>query len=410
VKVELLTTGSELLLGHVVNTHTAFLGRELFALGLRVARQVSAPDGPAIGEALAEALGRADLVIVTGGLGPTSDDVTREVAAALLGLPLAFDPAILAKIDGYFTQRGRPTDPLSRNQAMVPRGAFVLANDVGTAPGLVLEYQGKLVVLLPGPPRELQPMWSDAFVPWFRARGDRPPLFEKNWCIVGIGESRVAQRIEEPLRALGLPEIGYCARPGEVDLRLVSGDAALLERAAAVVRAEFGDAIATEGHETLERLVVRLATARGWTVATAESCTGGLLGHRLTNVPGSSAIYRHGWITYADTAKTSELGVPAALLAPGGPGAVSGEVARAMAEGARSRAGADLAVAITGIAGPGGGSAEKPVGTCWLAVASARGTEAVQKILSNDRETFKQMASQTALDLLRRALQIETSV
>jgi len=410
VQVELLTTGSELLLGHVVNTHTAFLGRELFALGLRVGRQVSVPDGPAIGEALAEALGRADLVIVTGGLGPTSDDVTREIAAELLGLPLEFDPALLAKIDGYFTQRGRPADPLSRSQAMVPRGAFVLANDVGTAPGLALEAQGKLVVLLPGPPRELQPMWRDAFVPWFRARGDRPPLFEKNWCIVGIGESRVAQRIEAPLRVLGLPEIGYCARPGEVDLRLVSGDAALLERAAAVVRAEFGDAIATERHETLEGLVVRLATARGWTVATAESCTGGLLGHRLTNVPGSSAIYRNGWITYADTAKTSELGVPAALLAPGGPGAVSGEVARAMAEGARVRAGADLAVAITGIAGPGGGSAEKPVGTCWLAVASARGTEVVQKILSNDRETFKQMASQTALDLLRRALQIETSV
>ncbi|MDE1171281.1 MAG: competence/damage-inducible protein A [Verrucomicrobium sp.] len=402
MKAEILNTGTELLLGHVVNTHLAWLAKELFTLGIRVERQVTVPDGPHIQTALAEALSRADLVLVTGGLGPTSDDVTREAAAALFGLPLDSDPAILRQIEAHFAARGRVPDPIVARQAQVPRGAHVLSNDAGTAPGLVLEREGKIVVLLPGPPRELRPMWKEAFLPWFAARGLQPPLHERSFLILGIGESRVQTQVEAPLRALGDFEIGYCARPGEVDLRLIGGDLPLLERAARLVRETFGAAIATEDGESLEACVLRLARARGLKLATAESCTGGLVAHLLTNVPGSSETFTHGWVTYANEAKAGQLGVPEALLAAHG--AVSEPVARAMAEGARRASGADLAVSLTGIAGPGGGTPEKPVGTVSIACAGPRGTEALTHHLPGDRETFKQRAAHAALDLLRRAL------
>jgi len=404
LKVEVINTGSELLLGKVVNTHAAWLGQQLFALGLRIDRQVTVPDGPEIRAALVEALDRARLVIVTGGLGPTSDDITREIAAELMGRPLEHNQAILDKIHEKFRRRGSvPTFNVSR-EAQVPRGATVLPNEVGTAPGLVLEENGKIVVLLPGPPRELKPMWTEAFVPWLKRRIQVAPLHQRNWSIVGIGESKVATLIEDEVRALGELEIGYCARPGEVDFRLISTDPGILDAASALVAAKFGDAIATTGGETLEEYVVRVATEKKLKIATAESCTGGLIGHRLTNVPGSSKVFEFGWITYSNIAKTADLDVPAELFVPGGPGAVSEETACAMAEGARLKSWADLAVSVTGVAGPDGGTPEKPVGTAWFGVSSARETRAVKKNLSADRETFKNMAAQTALDLLRREL------
>ena len=414
MKVEVINTGSELLLGQVVNTHAGWLGRELFPLGLRIDRQVTVPDGPEIRTALVEALARAQLIIVTGGLGPTSDDITREIAAELMGRPLEHNQAILDDIHGKFRQRGSlPTLSVTR-EAQVPRGAVVLANAVGTAPGLVLEENGKIVVLLPGPPRELKPMWTAAFLPWLRKRVKIAPLHQRNWSIVGIGESRVAAMIEDEVRALGELEIGYCARPGEVDFRLISTDPGILDAASALVTAKFGDAIATTGGETLEQHVIRVATAKNLKIATAESCTGGLIGHRLTNVPGSSKVFEFGWITYSNAAKNADLDVPAEFFAPGGPGAVSEETARAMAEGARARSWAEIAVAVTGIAGPGGGTPEKPVGTAWFGLSSVHGTQAIKKTLSTDRETFKNMAAQTALDLLRRELhtfaRIETPV
>ncbi|SDU30667.1 nicotinamide-nucleotide amidase [Verrucomicrobium sp. GAS474] len=411
MNVEILNTGSELLLGHVVNTHAAFLGREAFPLGLRISRQTTVPDGAAIGTALAEALGRSDLILVTGGLGPTSDDITRELTAELLGLPLASDPAVLAHIKGYIESRGSAMAPINARQAMVPAGAVVLHNPVGTAPGLILEKEGKIIVLLPGPPRELIPMWRDGFVPWFRRRGLLPPLHMRSWNIVDVPESRLATIIEEPLRALPggeTLEIGYCARPGQVDLRLIAPAPAVLEAAALLVAEKLGPNIATVDGETLEACVVRLLTERKQTVATAESCTGGLIAHRLTNVPGASRVLRYGWVVYANEAKVEELDVPTPLFAEDGPGAVSEETARAMAVGARLRARADFAVAVTGIAGPDGGTPEKPVGTVWIAIASDAGTEAVLKTIKAERETFKNRVAQTALDLLRRA--VHTSV
>jgi nicotinamide-nucleotide amidase len=248
-------------------------------------------------------------------------------------------------------------------------------------------------------------MWQNEALPWLRKRfADRfPPVHEITLRILGLGETRVQILLENEVKALGPVEVGYCARPGEVDLRLIAPEASLARKAADLARAKLGDAIYAEGAATMEEVVVLLARAAGKTVATAESCTGGLVASRITNVSHSSEMFRYGWVTYANEAKMTELGVPAELLEAHG--AVSPEVARAMAEGALRGSGADLAVAVTGIAGPTGGTPEKPVGLVYVALACADGRiEVIERNLSTVRETFKYMASQIALDLLRRAL------
>jgi len=405
MRVEIINTGTELLLGRVTNTHLGFLAQSLFGLGLRVERQVTVPDGAAIGEAFAAALSRAELIVVTGGLGPTSDDITRDAVAAALGRKLIFHQEILDGIAAKFAERQIAMNDLQRPQAMVPEGGVVLENANGTAPGLIVENGTTVAVLLPGPPGEVRPMWNDEALPWLRKRfADRlAPVHEVTLRILGMGETRVQILVEDEAKALGPVEVGYCARPGEVDLRLIGPEENLVRKAAALARAKLGDVIYAEGTETMEQVVVRLARAAGKTVATAESCTGGLVASRITNVSGSSEMFRYGWVTYADEAKTAELGVPAELLEKHG--AVSAEVARAMAEGALRGSGADLAVAVTGIAGPTGATPGKPVGLVYFAVAGADGRiEVVERNLSAEREIFKYRASQIALDLVRRAL------
>jgi nicotinamide-nucleotide amidase len=405
MRVEVINTGTELLLGQVTNTHFEFLAQSLFGLGLRVERQVMVPDGAAITEALKEAMTWAELIIVTGGLGPTSDDITREAASEAFGKKLIFHQEILDGIAAKFARRKFTMNDLQRAQAMVPEGGVVLDNANGTAPGLIVENERTVAVLLPGPPRELRPMWDQEALPWLRKRfADRlPPVHEVTLRILGLGETAVQIQVEDEVKALGPVEIGYCARPGEVDLRFIAADETLARRAGDLARAKLADAIYAEGSETMEQVVVRLARTAGKTVATAESCTGGLVAARITDVPNSSEIFRYGWVTYANEAKITELGVTPALLEKHG--AVSAEVARAMAEGALRGSGADLAVAVTGIAGPGGGSEEKPVGLVYFALAARGGAaHAVQRNLSPTRAIFKYMASQIALDLVRRAL------
>jgi nicotinamide-nucleotide amidase len=288
---------------------------------------------------------------------------------------------------------------------MVPEGGVAIENPNGTAPGLIIENEKTVAVLLPGPPGELRPMWTDEALPWLRKRFSHSlaTVYEVTLRILGLGETRVQILVEDEVKALGAVEVGYCARPGEVDLRLIAPDENLVGKAADLARAKLGDVIYAEGSETMGQVVVRLARAAGKTVATAESCTGGLVASRITNVSGSSEMFRYGWVTYADEAKMTELGVPAGLLEKHG--AVSAEVAQAMAGGALRRSGADLAVAVTGIAGPTGGTPEKPVGLVYFALATKNGkTQVVEKNLSLKRETFKYMASQIALDLVRRAL------
>ena len=405
MRVEVINTGTELLLGNVTNTHLGFLAQGLFGLGLRVEKQVTVPDGVAIAEALEDAMSRADLILVTGGLGPTSDDVTREAASEAFGLELIFHQEILDGIAAKFKSRKFQMNDLQRAQAMVPRGGVVLENLFGTAPGLVVRNDKTVAILLPGPPSELRPMWENQALPWLREHfaARLKPVHEVTLRLLGIGETAVQIEVEKELLALGPVEVGYCARSGEVDLRLIAPDEVLLAKAAALARGALGHYIYTEGAETLEQAVVRTARAAGKTIATAESCTGGLVAGRITNVPGSSAVFRFGWVTYADEAKTAELGVPAELLAAHG--AVSEEVARSMAEGALRASGADIAVSVTGIAGPDGGTAEKPVGLVWFAVARRDGkTEAWKRNLSPVRATFRGMATQIALDLVRRTV------
>lgn len=405
MRVEIINTGTELLLGRVTNTHLGFLAQSLLGLGLRVERQVTVPDGAAIAEALNEAMARAELIIVTGGLGPTSDDITRDAAAAAFGRKLIFHPEILDGIAAKFARRKIPMNDLQRPQAMVPEGGVVLDNPNGTAPGLIIENEKTVAVLLPGPPGELRPMWENEALPWLRKKFSHSlaPVHEVTLRILGLGETRVQSLVENEVKALGPIEVGYCARPGEVDLRFIAPDKNLVGKTAALARGKLGDAIYAEGSESMEEVVVRLARSAGKTVATAESCTGGLVASRITNVSGSSEMFRYGWVTYANEAKMSELGVPAALLEKHG--AVSAEVAQAMAEGALRGSGADLAVAVTGIAGPTGGTPEKPVGLVYFALATKEGTtQVMEKNLSPIRATFKYMASQIALDLVRRAL------
>ena len=403
MRIELITTGSELLLGQVLNSHPGYLSGRLAMLGLELARQMAVPDSKeAIAEVLGEAWKRADLVIMTGGLGPTSDDITRDVVAEFFQKPLEYHGEIHEKILGYFRHRNLTPPGMVKVQAMVPKGMEVLANEVGTAPGFWWEEKGKMLAVLPGPPRELAPMFEKGVEPRLRGRA-KAAEGTRILRVYGIGESFVQEKCEAELRKMGFAGVGYCARPGEVDVRLRSAEADLLERGAAFVRETLGEAVYAEGAETMEGVVVRLARAAGVKLATAESCTGGLVASRITDVPGASEIFVGGWVTYANEAKVRELGVKEESLTKYG--AVSAAVAGEMAEGARKRAGADWAVSVTGIAGPGGGSPGKPVGLVYLGIAGAGGVETVEKKLVPERRTFKGMASQAALDLLRKKIQ-----
>ena len=409
MRVEILNTGTELLLGSVLNTHPRIIAEGLWPLGLRLERQVTVPDGgTSIRDALEETFGRAEIVLMTGGLGPTTDDVSREAVADLLGLELIHDETVMEAIRVRFARRGLEMSARNARQAQRPREAVVLPNHHGTAPGLYLPpqpWRGKKtphLFLLPGPPRELQPMFTDGVLPILqKVVPPRPAIEMRVFRTAGLGESNVEQMVGEPLLALGI-ELGYCARPGEVDLRTI-GAPAVLEEAARIIEEKLGPHIVTRDQRTLEKVMVDALTARHETLAVAESCTGGFLAHRITNVPGASAVFVEGFITYANAAKTRALGVDSALIAAHG--AVSEPVARAMAEGARRAAEADHALSTTGIAGPSGGSEEKPVGTVFIALATKLGPTVVERHrFGSNRENFKDHATQAALNLLRRTL------
>jgi nicotinamide-nucleotide amidase len=408
MRVVLLNTGTELLLGDVQERHLSFIAQQIFPLGLRVDEQRTVPDGTAIGVALQALFPLADLIFITGGLGPTTDDITREMVAEILGLELQRDENVLSAIKQRLAKRGiRSTARIAR-QADVPAGAQVLANENGTAPGFYLRSNinpripSPHLFVLPGPPRELQPIFLESvlsilrkIVPVSLATARRIYKFAMT------GESIIEEAVGEQILAVPAIELGYCARPGEVDLRIV-GDTAAIERADAIIREKLGATIFSTNDETLEEVLVKLLTERKETLALGESCTGGLLAHRISNVAGASAAFLAGYVTYANEAKIDILGVAPKLIEEHG--AVSEPVARAMAEGARSRARSTFALATTGIAGPTGGSTEKPAGTVYVALASADETMARKYFFPNDRETFKQMASQAAFEMLRRKL------
>jgi nicotinamide-nucleotide amidase len=436
VNIELINTGSELMLGHVLNTHQQWLCRRLTDLGYLVTRQVAVPDtAQDIQSAVREALGRADLVIATGGLGPTSDDLTRDLIAQLLDKTLRPDEVVLDHIRRRFAARNLPMPKANEVQALVPEGALVLANPNGTAPGLAMKVgsgvwglasgkpptsarlspdpraktqEPKWLVMLPGPPRELHPMFDNLVVPLLRREFPPPaPFVCRTLRTNGIAESLVQEKIEAPLNTLAAAglEIGYCARPGQVDVRLSARGSAggkIVSEAEAVVQKILGAHIYGFDGEEMEAVIVRLLTERKKTLAVAESCTGGCLAHRVTDVPGASAVYPGGFVAYSNAAKQKFLGVRAGTLAAHG--AVSEAVAREMAEGARSQLGADFAIAITGIAGPGGGTKDKPAGTVFIGLAGEFGTVVERKFNPYDRGTFKEITVLQALEMLRMRL------
>ena len=408
----IIAVGSELLTPEKVDTNSLFITQTLNDLGIAVAfKSIVGDDRAELTAHVAHALQRHRVLILTGGLGPTDDDLTREVVAARLGLAMHEDPELITVMERRFASRGWTMPAVNRRQAQVPEGATVLANPNGTAPGLWLTHGGAVIVLLPGPPREMKPMMAGEVRSRLLALAGDTRLHRRLVRVSGKGESAV-EEVVQPIYSRWLAqdpriETTILAGLGQVELHLVlqSTDAAraalVLAVAVAELTAALGqDVVSTDGHG-LEAVVGDLLRARGWSVALAESCTGGLATSRLTDVPGSSDYVERSVVAYSNQAKVELLGVPVALIQQHG--AVSEAVAVAMAEGIRDRAGVNVGVGITGIAGPGGGSDDKPVGTVCIAVAGAR-TEVRTFRFPGGREMVKAMSANWAIDLLRRQL------
>jgi nicotinamide-nucleotide amidase len=409
MRVIVINTGTEILLGDVLNTHLAFIAREIFQFGLRIDEQRTIPDGDTIQNALADVSLRAEIVFVTGGLGPTSDDITREIVAGYLQLPLVEDAIVREGIRSRLAARRIPTTKRIWRQALVTAGADVLPNENGTAPGLYLPANinpgvpSPHLFLLPGPPRELQPMFRNFVAPVLRritAESKKDAM--RTFRVANMGESIIEKKIGDLVLAFPGVELGYCARPGEVEVRVI-GSATPVAQAEEIIREKLGNAIFSASDETLAAVLVRLLSEREQTLALAESCTGGFLADQITNVPSASKVFVAGYVTYSNQEKIRSLGVSHESIEKFG--AVSERVATEMAEGLRTRTGATYAIATTGIAGPTGGSEEKPVGTVFVALSSEGQPVQCEKFFfPSDRETFKQLVAQRAFDLLRRKL------
>jgi nicotinamide-nucleotide amidase len=407
--IELVTIGTELLLGFTVDTNGAEVARALAGLGVRVTRRTAVADSSeAIRAAVGEALGRTGAVLTTGGLGPTRDDISKRVVAELFGAPLHFDDSVWQNLVDRFRRFGRVPVASNRGQAEVPEGAAVLRNRWGTAPGLWLSGPPGLVIMLPGVPFEMRMLLEHEVLPRLAAAATGGVIRSLVVRTTGIPESTLAERLGEMEGDIAPLSLAYLPGVDGVDLRLSAWDLPpdqadrRLRDAAELVSSRAGPHVYGLGDADLAAVVLQAARERGLSLGTAESCTGGLLGGRLTDIPGSSAVYRGGVICYADELKTALVGVPQATIEAHG--AVSEPVVQAMAEGAVARLGVDLAVAITGIAGPDGGSEEKPVGTVWIGIAGGDGAETRRSVFGGARHEVRARAAQAALYLLLRRL------
>ncbi|MBI3615217.1 MAG: competence/damage-inducible protein A [Candidatus Omnitrophica bacterium] len=429
MNAEIVAIGTELLLGFVVNSDTPFLGRVLAGVGIGCYTQVTVGDNPErLAEAIRTALNRADLVITCGGLGPTVDDITLETISAVTGRRLTLNRAILKKIRGRFAHLKIRMPNTNVRQAMIPEGAVVFPNEVGTAPGFLLTLSSsrkrgsrripafagmthkrpKLLVALPGPPYELMPMVEKHLIPRLRRAVGKTVIASRTLKTTGLTESEVDAKVIDLLSLKGATTVGIYAHPSQVDLRITvkAPNASAAERqilrVESKIRRRLGNLIFGADEETLEAAVGEGLKKKRLTLGVAESCTGGLVQHRITEVPGASDYFLGGLVTYANALKKSALGVPTALLQKYG--AVSPQVARAMAVGVRQMTGSKLGLAVTGIAGPTGGSKKKPVGLVYIALSHPAGAKVLRCQFSGDRSIVKFKASQTALDLIRRAV------
>ena len=404
--VELISVGTEILLGNIVNTNAAYLAEKCAALGLSCFYQSVVGDNEArLTEAVEQAVKRSDIVILSGGLGPTQDDLTKEVVAKVLGKKLVEDVHSKQLITEYFGKLNREITDNNWKQAMVPEGAIVLDNDNGTAPGIIMEEDACRVILLPGPPVELVPMFEKDVIPYIRKL--MPGIiFSQTVKICGIGESRVESMIQDLIEGQDNPTIAPYAKTGEVHLRVTAKAEdektakKLIKPVIKELKGRFGEYIySTEDDVTLEKAVVELLTANELNVSCAESCTGGMLSAKLINVAGVSEVYKSGYITYSNKAKRKILGVKKNLLDKYG--AVSKEVAKAMAEGAAEVSKADVAVAITGIAGPDGGTKDKPVGLVYIACHVKGKTTIEEYHFTGNRSKVRESSVAAALCLMR---------
>jgi nicotinamide-nucleotide amidase len=417
MKAEIVAVGSELLTPTYLDTNSLFLTERLNELGIELqGKSVAGDDRVTLKEIVGDALRRADLLILTGGLGPTDDDLTREVVADLLGRPLDYQTEIFEAIKKRFAARGLMAPDINRRQAMVPRGATVLPNDYGTAPGLWMEQDQKFIVLLPGPPRELKPIFESVIESRLTRLVTATRLFRRLLRVTGRSESYVEEKMQ-PLYAKWLPAspkitTTILASLGQIELHLTASATSreegqrALDAAVDEVKRVLGDDLFSTNGETMQEVIGQLCRSRGFRIAAAESCTGGLLLSRLTEVPGSSDYVDRGVVVYSNQSKTDLLGVPAELIATHG--AVSEPVAEAMAAEMTRIACSDIAVGITGIAGPSGGTPEKPVGTVMVAAAWARNGVCETRVrrfnFIGGREMVRFQATQAAMDMVRRWL------
>lgn len=408
--VELVSVGTELLLGNIVNTNTQFLAEQCALLGLSMYHQSVVGDNPErLAEVVRTAMGRSNVVIFTGGLGPTEDDLTKETCAQVMGLELKEDAHTRKRIEEYF--KNSIYKKISDNnwkQAMVPEGAIVLDNDNGTAPGLILEKDGKAAILLPGPPAELYPLFKNQVSPYLKRR--QPEVIRSQMVkICGVGESQVEDRLLDLIDRQTNPTIATYAKTGEVHLRVTARAESeeeakrLVKPVVKEIKNRFGDHVySVREEESLEMAVVKLLQKHELTVTTAESCTGGLLAGRIVNVPGASEVFREGFITYSNKAKRKYLDVNKSTLKKYG--AVSEQTAREMAIGGVFAADCDACVAVTGIAGPDGGTEDKPVGLVYIATYMKEKVTVKKYQFKGDRAKVREMAVVRALDLLRRSI------
>src|ERR1700737_2132349 len=406
MKAEIIAVGSELLTPDRLDTNSLFLTEELNAIGIEVLRKTVVGDNrDLLAEAFRDALNRVPLIISSGGLGPTEDDLTRETVADLLGRKLRRNDAILRYIEGRFRKLGREMPEVNVRQAMVPEGAEILENPRGTAPGLWLEDANRAVVLLPGPPRELKPLFREQVLPRLERRVSGVRLHSRELRVTGLGESHVEQRILPIYKRFPEVQTTILAAPGEtqIHLRFWTEDAArakkVLDEIVRGFEIALRDRIFSQDARSLEEVVGEQLTLNNSTIAAAESCTGGVLAQRLTSIAGSSSYFLGGVVCYSNERKTAWADVAPELIQA--KGAVSPEVAVALADGIRRRVGSALGLGVTGIAGPGGGSEEKPVGTVHIALAHGAGVVERALTLPGDRDAIRWQASQVALDMVR---------
>src|SRR5882724_5933164 len=406
MKAEIIAVGSELLTPDKIDTNSLFLTEELNKLGIEIVRKTVVGDDRALlMEAFRDAVNRVPLIISSGGLGPTEDDLTRETVADLLGRKLRRNDAILRYIEGRFRSLGREMPEVNVRQAMVPEGAEILENPRGTAPGLWLEDSGRAIVLLPGPPRELKPLFREQVLPRLERRVSGIRMHSRELRVTGLGESRVEQRILPIYSRFPEVQTTILAAPGEtqVHLRFWTEDVAVAKKTLDEIVRGFeialADRIFSQDGRSMEEVVAEQLMLNNTTIAAAESCTGGLLAQRLTSIAGSSSYFLGGVVCYSNELKTAWADVPPEIIKA--KGAVSSEVALALADGIRRRVGSTLGVGITGIAGPSGGSEEKPVGTVHVAIAHAGGVKERGVRFPGDREAIRWHAAQLALDMVR---------